>query len=260
MRVGALDVAILVDGEGSFATVAEAFPTLSSGEEWRLPVNAVLIRGGGTTVLVDTGLGPEPRAFMPGAGARLPEELARVGASPDEIDLVVHTHLHVDHVGWDGTFPNARYVVAAGDWSYFMSEERLEARPYLRDRVEPLRDAGSVVIVETELEIASGVRLVPTPGHTPGHASVFIESQGSELVVLGDVVVHELQVADPDLVYVSDQDPDASAATRKRILGRLADESTDVIVSHFHGPGRFSRRGDAFSWSNLAKEGDAAVE
>jgi glyoxylase-like metal-dependent hydrolase (beta-lactamase superfamily II) len=117
-----------------------------------------------------------------------------------------------------------------------------------------------VVLVEAELEIASGVRLVPTPGHTPGHASVFIESQGSELVVLGDVVVHELQVADPDLVYVSDQDPDASAATRKRILGRLADESTDVIVSHFHGPGRFSRRGDAFSWSSLAKEGDAAVE
>jgi glyoxylase-like metal-dependent hydrolase (beta-lactamase superfamily II) len=260
LRVGALEVSLLVDGEGSFATVAEVFPALNSGVQWRLPVNAVLIRGGGTTVLVDTGLGPEPRTFMPGAGAQLLEELARVGSSSDEIDLVVHTHLHIDHVGWDGSFPNARYVVAAADWSYFMSEESLEVRPHLRDRVEPLRDAGSVVLLEDELEIASGVRLVPTPGHTPGHASVFIESQGSELVVLGDVVVHELQLADPDLVYVSDHDPDVSATTRKQVLERLADAGTDVIVSHFHGPGRFSRRGEGFSWSSLAKEGEAAVE
>ena len=79
MRVGALDVSILVDAEGSFATLAEAFPALSSNDEWRLPVNAVLIRGAGTTLLVDTGLGPEPRAFMPDGGARLLEELASAG-------------------------------------------------------------------------------------------------------------------------------------------------------------------------------------
>jgi glyoxylase-like metal-dependent hydrolase (beta-lactamase superfamily II) len=197
---------------------------------------------------------------MPGAGARLLAELARAGVSPAEVDLVVHTHLHVDHVGWDGSFPNARYVVAADDWSYFMSEESLEARPHLRDRVEPLRDAGSVVLVDDELEVASGVRIVPTPGHTPGHASVFIESQGSELVVLGDVVVHEVQLGDPDLVYVSDHDADLAALTRKRVLGQLADRGTAVIVSHFHGTGRFSRRGEGFSWSSLAKEGEAAVE
>jgi glyoxylase-like metal-dependent hydrolase (beta-lactamase superfamily II) len=104
------------------------------------------------------------------------------------------------------------------------------------------------------------LRLVPTPGHTPGHASVFIESQGSELVVLGDVVVHELQLADPDLVYVSDDDTGVSAATRKQVLGRLADTGVDVIVSHFHGPGRFSRSGEGFRWSRLAKEAEAAVE
>jgi glyoxylase-like metal-dependent hydrolase (beta-lactamase superfamily II) len=260
VRVGALEILALVDGEGSFATVGEAFPALDATEEWRLPVNAVLIRGGGTTVLVDTGLGPEPRTFMPRAGAHLPAALARAGSSSAEIDLVVHTHLHVDHVGWDGTFPNARYVVATDDWSYFMSEESLQQRPHLGDRVEPLDDAGLVVLVDGELEVASGVRLVPTPGHTPGHASVFVESQGSELVVLGDVVVHELQLADPDLVYISDHDSDLAAATRKRILGRLADQGTNVIVSHFHGPGRFSRKGEGFGWSSLAKEVAAAVE
>jgi glyoxylase-like metal-dependent hydrolase (beta-lactamase superfamily II) len=108
-------------------------------------------------------------------------------------------------------------------------------RPHLRDRVEPLRDAGSVVLVDGEVEVAAGVRLVPTPGHTPGHASVFIESEGEELVVLGDVVVHELQLADPDLVYVSDHDPELSASTRKHVLGQLADRGTGVIVGHFHG-------------------------
>ena len=141
-----------------------------------------------------------------------------------------------------------------------MSEESLQQRPHLGDRVEPLGDAGLVVLVDGELEVASGIRLVPTSGHTPGHASVFIESEGSELVVLGDVVVHELQLADPDLVYVSDHDPSLSASTRKEVLGRLADVGTDVIVSHFHGPGRFGRNGGGFSWSSLAKEGGAAVE
>ena len=260
MRVGALDVSILVDAEGSFATIAEAFPALSSDEEWRLPVNAVLIRGAGATLLVDTGLGPEPRAFMPDAGARLLADLARAGVSPDEVDLVVHTHLHVDHVGWDGYFPNARYTVSGAEWSYFMSEDSLAERPHLRDRVEPLRDAGSVVLVDGELEVAAGIRLVPTPGHTPGHASVFIESEGEELVVLGDVVVHELQLVDPDLVYVSEHDPELSAVTRKQILGRLADRGTDVIVGHFHGPGRFSRNGEGFSWSSLSEDGETAVE
>jgi glyoxylase-like metal-dependent hydrolase (beta-lactamase superfamily II) len=258
--VGTFDVSILVDGEGSFATIAEAFPALDAADEWWLPVNAVLIRGAGTTLLIDTGLGPEPRAFMPDAGARLLAELARTGASPDEVDLVVHTHLHVDHVGWDGFFPNARYAVSAAEWSYFMSEDSLAKRPHLRDRVEPLRDAGLVVLADGELEVASGVRLVPTPGHTPGHASVFIESEGKELVVLGDVVVHELQLADPDLVYVSEHDPELAAATRKQVVGELADRGTDVIVGHFHGPGRFSRKGEGFSWANLAEEGETAVE
>jgi glyoxylase-like metal-dependent hydrolase (beta-lactamase superfamily II) len=256
VRVGTLDVSTLVDAEGSFATIAEAFPALSSDEEWRLPVNAVLIRGGGATSLVDTRLGPEPRAFMPDAGARLLADLARAGVSSDEVGLVVHTHLHVDHVGWDGFFPNARYAVSGAEWSYFMSEESLAQRPHLRDRVEPLREAGSVILVDGELEVAAGVRLVPTPGHV----SVFIESEGEELVVLGDVVVRELQLVDPDLVYVSDHDPELSAATRKQILGLLADRRTDVIVGHFHGPGRFSRNGEGFSWSSLSEEGEIAVE
>jgi hypothetical protein len=78
--------------------------------------------------------------------------------------------------------------------------------------------------------------------------------------VLGDVVVHELQLADPDLVYFSDHDPELSAVTRKQVLGRLADRGTDVIVGHFHGPGRFSRSAAGFGWSSVAEDGETAVE
>ena len=259
MRIGNLDVLILVDGTGTFATVSEAFPALDSDAQWWLPVNTVLIRGPEATVLVDTGLGPAPRAFMADAEAHLPRRLAEALVGAEEIDLVVHTHLHVDHVGWDGAFPNARYVVHADDWSYFSTDEAMAGRPHLREKVLPLAEAGLLDLVSTETEVAPGVRTVPTPGHTPGHMSVWVESGDEQVVVLGDVVVHEAQLPDPDLVYVNDGDPTMSAATRKEVLGRLADEGADVIVSHFKGVGRFARRGTGFCWTD-AKEDGAPVE
>lgn len=259
MRVGALEVLPLVDATGTFATVSEAFPALDSTEQWWLPINTVLIRGPDATVLVDTGIGPGPRAFMSDAEAQLPEELALALAGVEEIDLVVHTHLHVDHVGWDGAFPNARYVVHGDEWRFFSTDEAMARRPHLREKVLPLAEAGLLDLVDAETVVAPGVRVVPTPGHTPGHMSVWLESGGAGLVVLGDVVVHEAQVADPDLVYVSDADPGIAAVTRKDVLGQLADEGTDAIVSHFPGVGRFARHGPGFRWAG-AKDGGSPVE
>jgi glyoxylase-like metal-dependent hydrolase (beta-lactamase superfamily II) len=232
----------LVDAEGSFATVAEAFPALDSHERWWLPINVVLARHGGATILIDTGLGPKPRTFMPDAEAWLPDELRGLGVSADDVDVVVHTHLHIDHVGWNGFFPNARYVVHERDWKFFTSEDALAERPHLREKVLPLEN---VERVEGEVDIAPDIHLLPTPGHTPGHMSVRLGS----LVVLGDVVVHEAQVADPDVVYVSDHDHEHAARTRREVLGELADEGTPVIVSHFHGTGRFERAGKGFRWA-----------
>jgi glyoxylase-like metal-dependent hydrolase (beta-lactamase superfamily II) len=233
---------VLVDGEGSFATVGEAFPAIDSDEPWWLPFNCVLVRDGANTLLIDTGIGPLPRAFVPESEARLLEELARHDVAPDDVDLVVHTHLHVDHVGWDGAFSNARYIVHEQDWDFFMGDESLAERPHLREKVLPLTN---VERVSGEAEVAPGVRLLPSPGHTPGHMCVRI---GSTLV-LGDVVVHEAQVADPDVVYVSDHDTALAAATRRRILGELADQGTEAIVSHFPGKGRFERAGKGFRWA-----------
>jgi glyoxylase-like metal-dependent hydrolase (beta-lactamase superfamily II) len=233
---------VLVDCEGSFATLGEAFPSVDSDERWRLPFNCVLVQTDDATVLIDTGVGPAPRTFLPEVEVKLLDELARLGLQPADVGVVVHTHLHVDHVGWDGSFPDARYVVHEDDWAFFMSEESLAERTHLRTKVASL---ANVERVSAETEVVPGVRVFPTPGHTPGHVSVRVGST----VVLGDAVVHPLQVADPDLVYVSDHDAATAAATRRRILGELADEGADVIVGHFHGVGRFERAGKGFRWS-----------
>jgi glyoxylase-like metal-dependent hydrolase (beta-lactamase superfamily II) len=235
-------VDVVTDAEGSFATVGDAFPSVDSSERWVLPINCVLVRTGGATVLIDTGVGPKPRAFIPDANAVLLDELGRLGVTPAGVDVVVHTHLHVDHVGWDGSFPNARYVVHEDDWTFFMSDESVAQRPHLRDRVQPL---DRVELVSGETEVVPGVDVFATPGHTPGHMSV----RCGQVVVLGDVVVHGVQVADPDLVYVSDDDARVAAATRRRVLGELAEAGTPAIVSHFPGTGRFERAGKGFRWA-----------
>jgi glyoxylase-like metal-dependent hydrolase (beta-lactamase superfamily II) len=246
LQVGRFEVLPIVDGEGTFATVAEAFPALSGRtEDWWLPIQAVLIRSPDSFVLVDTGLGPQPREFMPETESHLLHEL-----EPETVDLVLHTHLHVDHVGWDGVFPRARYVVHRDDWSFFMTPWQLRVRPHLH-RLAPLHEEGLVDLVGGETEVGRGIHVLPSPGHTPGHVHVRVEDGDAAAVVLGDVVVHPEQLADPRLVYVSDGDADAAAATRIRVLGELADEGIPVIAAHFHGAGRIRRDGDRFAWEAL---------
>ena len=218
---------------------------MGRSEEWWLPIQAVLIRSPEGVVLVDTGLGPQPREFMPDTESRLLHQL-----EPEAVDLVVHTHLHVDHVGWDGVFPRARYVAHRDDWAFFMAPWQLRIRPHLR-RLEPLQEEGLVDLVGGETEVAPGIRVLPSPGHTPGHMHVRIEDDGAALVVLGDIAVHPEQLADPTLVYVSESDPDTAARTRVRLLGELAEEGVPVIAAHFHGSGRVRRAGDAFAWEPL---------
>ena len=233
---------VLVDCEGTFATLHEAFPAMHSDAAWWIPVNVTLLRTEDATILVDTGAGPKPRAFLPNGDARLLEDLARVDVVPEDIDVVVHTHLHVDHVGWTGAFPNASYVVHEDDWAYFMTEASLAERPHLREKLLPLQ---RVERVTGETEIAPGVRVQPTPGHTPGHMSV----RAGNLAVIGDLAAHELQIADPDLVFVNDLDPQLAAATRRRVIAELAEEGAVVIAGHFYGRGRFERAGKGFRWA-----------
>jgi glyoxylase-like metal-dependent hydrolase (beta-lactamase superfamily II) len=246
LQVGRFELVPILDGEGSFATVEEVFPALEGrSEPWVLPIQAVLIRAPDGIVLVDTGLGPQPRDFMPDT-----ESLLLHSVEPETVDLIVHTHLHVDHVGWDGVFPRARYVVHRDDWSFFMAPWQVKVRPHLH-RLEPLQEEGLVDLVGGESEVAPGIRVQPSPGHTPGHVHVRVEDGDEAAVILGDVAVHEEQLRDPRLVYASDGDAAAAAETRVRVLGELAEEGVPVVAAHLRGVGRIGRDGDGFTWTPL---------
>jgi glyoxylase-like metal-dependent hydrolase (beta-lactamase superfamily II) len=239
------NVAGVVDAEGSFATFGEAFPDvdcmraraawpeLFDGQEWVLPFRAYRTRAAGATVLVDTGIGPS-NDFLPGAQGLLPLAVDR-----DSVDVVVLTHLHVDHIGWatvegEPYFRYARYVVAAEECEAF------------GDRVGVLDGHGVLAVVDGECEVAPGVRLLPTPGHTPGHVSVLIDDS---TLVLGDVAVHPCQFLDPDARYAYEVDSEVAARTRRKLLERVAGARTVVAAGHFPSPfGRVRRAANGFRY------------
>ena len=213
------EIVPLLDAEGSFATYAEAFPELSDEqieaerERWPelfraddlwLPFRAFLLRGE-TTIVVDAGLGPPPHGLVPDAVTRLPHELERFGVAPDEVELVVFTHLHVDHVGWAPLFTSARAVVSAADWAYF-------DRPETHDKFASFEERGALELVDGAHTVAPDVELVPTPGHTPGHASLRV----GDTLIVGDVVVTPTQFATPDLVFAPGDDDGPHAARTVR--------------------------------------------
>jgi glyoxylase-like metal-dependent hydrolase (beta-lactamase superfamily II) len=189
-------------------------------------------------------------------------DLAAAGYPPESIDAVVCTHLHVDHVGWntrldDGghwvpTFPNARYLFVRKEFAHWRSvaaaEPDGERAAVFADSVRPVDDAGLVDLVGDDHRVCDEVRLVPTTGHTPGHASVLIASGGEEALITGDFLHHPCQLARPDWAATPDWDKEMSTRTRHEAFARLADRGTLVIGTHFADPssGHVVRDGDAF--------------
>ncbi|MFJ5677893.1 MBL fold metallo-hydrolase [Streptomyces sp. NPDC093097] len=230
----------------------------------RLSSHSFALTIDGLRVLIDTGIGNgKPRA-NPAWHDLHTDYLPRLTAAsfaPDLVDLVVLTHLHADHVGWntraDGdawvpTFPNARYVVSRAErefWAgYAMDEPR---RQMFRDSVHPVEDAGLLDLVDVPpegTEIAAGLRLLPTPGHTPGHLAVEISSGGATALVTGDCTHHPVQFADPGIGSCVDIDPAQALATRRTLLAALAARQTLVLGTHFPPPtaGRLVPDGAAY--------------
>jgi glyoxylase-like metal-dependent hydrolase (beta-lactamase superfamily II) len=132
-----------------------------------------------------------------------------------------------------------------------MTEESLSRRPHLEEKLLPLERAGKVELVMGEVDVSDGVRALSTPGHTPGHTSFRIESGGDTLIVLGDVFVHAAQLADPELVYASDEDAAMATETRKRVLAHLADDRVPAIAGHLAGAGRIARAESGFTWARI---------
>ena len=211
-------------------------------------VHTYVLRAGGLTVLVDTCVGndkPRPEPYWNQLTTPYLARLAAVGVSPEAVDVVLCTHLHTDHIGWntrlrDGrwvpTFPHARYLFQRDELAYWEASGQDGARALLEDSVNPVIAAGQVERVSGAHEVGGGIVLEPTPGHTPGHYSVRFESRGQGGVITGDMMHHPIQIAEPALCSRYCVDPQQTVATRRAFLERYADRDVSVLGTHFAPP------------------------
>lgn len=195
---------------------------------------------------MDSGIGAKDRPFFP--NGRLPEALAEAGVAPDAIDIVMTTHMHVDHVGWHTTqagegfaptFPSARYVFNRAEYEFFTTPEMLE-RPdqqHIRDCVVPLDGRATIDLVDDEHALTDELVLLPTPGHTPAHVSIAVMSAGEAGVIIGDVCHHPAQVTEAGWSPLFDMNPALASQTRETLMDRIADERMLCIAGHFPSPG-----------------------
>ncbi|MBI1734147.1 MAG: MBL fold metallo-hydrolase [Candidatus Rokubacteria bacterium] len=257
VRVGHVEIMALSDGLLEF-DLCNFFPTIPE-ERWqpyeahlhdhhvRFNLGSYLIRSSGRTILVDTGLGPRPADTPDVPWGRLLHDFQAKGVRPEDVDMVVMTHLHRDHVGWnllaeDGkyvpTFPNARYWMSAKDWeTCHRPDVQPQRYPNAPTCVWPLEPLGLVELMRDEHPITRELTAVPTPGHTPGHVSILIASNGARALVLGDAAHSPVQIQEPDWVSRADMDPDLTRQTRRALLDRLEREDILVAAGHFEAPG-----------------------
>ncbi|MEU8782813.1 MBL fold metallo-hydrolase [Streptomyces sp. NPDC048637] len=230
----------------------------------RLSSHSFAFVADGLRVLVDTGIGNGKTRANPAWHHLDSDYLARLDAAgfpPQTIDLVILTHLHTDHVGWntyaDGatwkpTFPNARYLTARTEWNHWATADMDEARRQMfRDSVDPIRDAGLLDLVDVPAagtDIAPGIRLIPTPGHTPGHLAVELHGRTATALITGDCIHHPVQLLQPAMGSCVDIDPQQAAATRRHLLASLADTGTLMLGTHFPSPtgGLVQSHGDSY--------------
>ena len=270
IRVGAVEVMPVlqlryrVDPSLFFPDVA-SWPIDEDAWYWRAPflddgrlvvdMGGFLLRAGDRTILVDAGVGdgkPRPNPNFAGRTDGWLERLERAGAHPDEVDTVVFTHLHIDHVGyattradeaWVPTFRNARHLVTEAELAFWSSAEAQAQRrrlgDYVADSVLPLRDAGLLSIVEPDHRLTDEIRLVAAPGHTPGNVCLEIRSQGQRAVFSGDMIHHPLQLAFPDRSTDYCVDGDDATRSRRRLLEGLGPDDL-LFPAHFPDalPGR----------------------
>ncbi len=209
-------------------------------------IQSMLVRSQGRRILVDTCFGNDRRLPYPGMPPLQTDYLERLSAAGFdrlEVDSVVCTHLHIDHTGWhtmltDGswvpTFPNAEYLIAATELEHWSADPLDNAA--MAEAIRPVLDAGLHRPVAGDHRITDEVRLIPTPGHTPGHVSVRIDSGGKAAVITGDVLHHPVQIARPEWASVPDEDPDAARTTRRALLEAVADADVMLIGTHFAAP------------------------
>lgn len=187
-------------------------------------------------------------------------QLAAAGLSVDDIDIVVCTHLHADHVGWNTrlengrwvpTFPKARYLFSQRELDHLTAMHKEAPPPYLIDSVLPIVEADAAELVCSDSVISDHIRLEPTPGHTLDHFAVHaIGRSGSSVLFTGDLIHSPLQARYPEISMRRDWDPKLSAATRRKVLDHCCESRALVCTGHFPSPsvGSVSRRGQGFDF------------
>ena len=225
----------------------------------QIPYNPTLIRIATTTVVVDFGAGDELAREWEEPVGRASGSLAAAGVMRDEIGVAVITHAHPDHVpGFiefvDGelapTFPGARHLISKAEWRYWVDEDPGEPSagmvPMVRPSLTALRDAGVLDLVDGDEEIADGITLLPTPGHTPGHMSVLVASGGETCVVAGDVVLTEWAFEHPEWTAIPEVDPGLVVRTRRALFDRLVESGGLLAAFHLPQLGRVEAAGNAY--------------
>jgi|JI10StandDraft_1071094.scaffolds.fasta_scaffold50636_6 glyoxylase-like metal-dependent hydrolase (beta-lactamase superfamily II) len=242
ITVGDLIVQPIFDGTAVLAS------SLWTGSDWSahrhllrdddtmlVPVGAFLVRVGDRLVLLDAGVGDVRDEMFD--GGQLLHSLSAIGVQPSDIDTVVISHLHSDHMGWlevDGqiTFSNATVHIGAADWQHFVDEAQGGRR-----RAERLRTIEDhVQLIELDgTTIAPGITTRATPGHTPGHTSTVISSGTERLIVLGDALHCPAQLTEPEWQFLYDVDPQLAVHSRQALLREAEADGTSVLPCHFPG-------------------------
>lgn len=271
LSVGNVEILAINDGELDFpfplsdifpsapaedwAQYQERYPEVFAGPaNWRAHWGGYLIRSEGQILLVNTGVGSSTsnpgmvNALNNGVDGNLLAELQSAGVAPGDVNTVFFTHLHPDHVGYNlsqetgrpsATFSGARYVVHQDDWDAFARQDVQDIFPfgYWNETLGPLESLGVLDLLTGEQALTSEVTAIPTPGHTPGHMSLLINSGGERAVVMGDVAIHPAQVTENDWHFAFELDQPLANRTRREFFDRMEREELTVAACHFPAPG-----------------------
>jgi glyoxylase-like metal-dependent hydrolase (beta-lactamase superfamily II) len=285
--VGDLTIHRVIESEAPLFDPLTFFPTLTpelleQNQSWLKPnyvdpasgqlvlcIQSYIVRTPHHNILIDSCVGNhKPRPTHPFwskmTSDRYEKNLAATGLTVNDIDFVMCTHLHVDHVGWNTrlengrwvpTFPKAKYVFADRELAFWTEKERAEPgkQPWIVDSVLPIIQAGRQEVVTSQHELSDIVKLIPTPGHTIDHYSVRVGKTGAEAVIGGDMIHSPLQARYPELGMRADYDPNQAGQSRRTLFSQLCDTSTLLCTGHFPSPssGRLTRWGDGFRYNPI---------
>ncbi|MFL1460862.1 MBL fold metallo-hydrolase [Roseococcus sp. DSY-14] len=251
-------------------SMARLAPEVMDPESGKMVITyqSFVVRTPRHVILVDTCTGEDKGYAAPMDFDKTPwlRALEAEGLKPEDVDFVFCTHLHIDHSGWntrleDGRwvpfFPRAKYVFHKGEYEAWeqLAKEGVErpggAGGVWKMNCEPIMQAGQAVLVEDGFEIEPGIRLLLTPGHSPGHCCLDIRRGGQRALITGDLFHHQLQCHDPELSTIFCWDAEAARASRRRVFAEVAGTETLVLPIHFPSPtvGRLSRAGEGYDWA-----------